>query len=117
MSVDVVFKAHPVKPTITTNTIGIANGYKPTRAVSEYLPGGGLCDNGVSHLNNGGAILNTGNESYLRDFMKGRHLGAVNIMCADGHVESVPGKILGEDFYTNNNSYCKGFFAMWNKND
>ena len=98
-----------------TGVINMYYGYSPSASVrtAQYLPGGGLINNGAIKLANGTDLSG----AYLRDFMKGRHLGMDNVMCVDGHVESVSCRELAEDFYININNakYFKDFFAAWYK--
>ena len=101
------------------NGMNMYYGYAPGAKVycANYIPGGGLCENGKSKLANGGDILTAGGGVYYRDFMQGRHLRTVNFMCVDGHVENKPSQIIASQFYTNNNSSngFSGYFAPWNK--
>jgi prepilin-type processing-associated H-X9-DG protein len=94
--------------------INLYYGYNPAAKVlqRQYLPGGGLCDKGAVKLSNGSDLSGT----YLRDFLKGRHVGGTNnVLCVDGHVSNVSGKLLGGEFYINinNSKLFKGYFASW----
>ena len=85
--------------------------------IIDYIPGGGLYQGGLTKLTNPGDIMNAGNENYLKDFMKGRHMGTMNYMCVDAHVESKPSKNVAQEFYinTNNLNSFTGLFARWDQ--
>lgn len=85
-----------------------------------YVPGGGKSTNGIKHLSNAGTnMLDAANSPFLNDFMKGRHLGGVNVLFVDGHVSPMPGKDVADAYYTDSNSgtlsLFSGIFALWSK--
>ena len=83
-----------------------------------YVPGGGKSTNGIKHLSNAGTnMLDGANKPFLDDFMKGRHLGGVNVMFVDSHVSPMPGKDVADAYYNDNNNSnnYSGIFAPWNK--
>ncbi len=93
-------------------------GYSPSAPVPtfNYIPGGFLSPKGAAkYAANGGTI--SGSPALLNDFQGGRHAGSVNVMYVDGHVQSLPSKDVGTDFYinVNNTNLFDGLFAAWNK--
>lgn len=83
--------------------------------ITQYMPGGGKSSNGLIKLANGGTISDSANAPFLTDFMKGRHVGGVNILFVDGHTSPISGKEAGDAFYSNNGSASLyvGPFARW----
>jgi prepilin-type N-terminal cleavage/methylation domain-containing protein len=105
----------------TEKAINMYYGYSASAGIyyQQYIPGGGKSGNGLLKLSNDptGTYHVSAKPGFLEDFMTGRHLGSVNLVCVDLHVESVPSQQVGDSFYTNNNStnLFKGYFAAYNK--
>ncbi|MEI6421247.1 MAG: H-X9-DG-CTERM domain-containing protein [Lentisphaerota bacterium] len=102
--------------------ITVVCGYQSSMGAStakvktnQYMPGGGKSANGMVKFANGGDITSSANAPFLTDFMKGRHVGGVNILFVDGHTSPISGKEAGDAFYSNNGSASLyvGPFARW----
>jgi prepilin-type N-terminal cleavage/methylation domain-containing protein/prepilin-type processing-associated H-X9-DG protein len=93
-------------------------GYSPSATVPEqqYLPGGGLCANGLNkYATNGGNI--SAKPYLLGDFKAGRHGGYLNALHVDGHLTPYASQNVGTAFYinVNNTNLFTGLFARWDK--
>jgi prepilin-type processing-associated H-X9-DG protein/prepilin-type N-terminal cleavage/methylation domain-containing protein len=101
----------------TEKSINLVYGYGATRGVlpAQYIPGGGKSVKYVAKLaNSATTVTEPANKPYLDDFLKGRHLGGLNVLFVDGHVSPMPGAEVGDAFnYNANWALYKGLFANW----
>jgi prepilin-type processing-associated H-X9-DG protein/prepilin-type N-terminal cleavage/methylation domain-containing protein len=101
----------------TEKSISIYYGYTASAGVlpGQYIPGGGKSTKYLSKISNATTTVTTSaNKPYLDDFMKGRHLGGLNVLFVDGHVSPMTGAEVGDAFnYAATLSSYKGLFAKW----
>lgn len=82
----------------------------------QYIPGCGMSSKGRLRYENYGATIT---DTYLKDWFTGRHGGITPVTFLDGHVEGMPGAVLGEYAYTTRFSYgdVSGPFEAWDSTE
>jgi prepilin-type N-terminal cleavage/methylation domain-containing protein/prepilin-type processing-associated H-X9-DG protein len=96
----------------------VANTGETTTGIrlTQYMPGAGSVAGGTCGAGIGTSIAASSTEPYMADCIKGRHLGGVNILFADGHVKwlkgetvAIEGRAFGANSQKSNHSKPNAF--------